>query len=120
MIAAAMLDRGKDPLSLLQRGLDLHPGNFGLRLTLARRELQFGDPFSSLEIARSLGQIDPDSLVPGLIAYDRDIFGRHSIEMQVASLIRLRRFQEASELVAANAPLLSPSPGVPTRSANQR
>jgi hypothetical protein len=118
MIAAAMLDRGEDPLSLLQRGLGLHPGNFGLRLTLARRELQFGNPSSSLEIGRSLRAINPDSLVPSLIAYDRNIFGCHSVEMQIASLIKLRRLREAGELVAANATLLSQSAGVPTRRSN--
>ena len=119
MIATSMLDRGKDPKALLQRGLGLHPGNFGLRLTLARRELHYGDPLSSLEIARLLREIDPQSLLPGLIAYDRDIFGRHSLEMQVASLVKLRQFKEASELIAESAPLLAPSPGVAAGGANQ-
>ena len=103
MLSAAMLDRAFDPLELLETGLTLHPGNYGLQLTKARRELQFGAPAISLRIARSLQSVDPDGLVPGLIAYDRNIFGRYAAEMEIASLSRLGRRAEAAQLIVANA-----------------
>jgi hypothetical protein len=103
MLSAAMLERASDPRDLLETGLALHPGNYGLQLTKARRELLFGDPAKSLPIARALQSVDPASLAPGLIAYDRDIFGRYAAEMEIASLSRLGRWTEAAQLIAANA-----------------
>lgn len=109
ILSAAILDRADDPRDLLNEGLTLHPGNYGIRLTQARRDLLFGDPSSSLEIARSLQSIDPDEIVPELIAYDRDIFGRYALEMEIAALSKLGRFAEATMLLAANARGLKPN-----------
>ncbi len=102
MLSAAMLDRASDPHELIKEGLLLHPGNHGLQLTRARRELQFGDPAISLGIARSLQSLDTASLVPGLIAYDQDIFGRYAVEMEIASLSRLGRQTEAAQRLITN------------------
>lgn len=107
MLSVAMLDRAADPNSLLDDGLALHPGNHGLLLTKARRELQFGDPHVSLMIARSLQAVDPDRLVPELIAYDRNIFRRYATEMEIASLSKLNRWAEATQLIARNADRLA-------------
>ena len=98
-----MLDRESDPEELLKEGLRFHPANYGLQLTKARRELQFGDPAVSLNIACSLQVVDPENLIPGLIAYDRNIFGRYAAEMEIASLSRLGRLAEATRQVAAKA-----------------
>lgn len=107
ILSVQLIGQGVDPLALIQKGLTFDPANPGLRLTLARRELSFGDPRNSLEIATSLRQINPDSLEPDLMAFDRDIFGRYAVEMQIASLTRLERFRDAAELIARSAPLLS-------------
>jgi hypothetical protein len=119
MLGTSMLERGDDPLSILNRGLRLHAENFGIKLTLAQRELQFGDPLKAFQIASALKAVDPDSIEPGLIAYDRDIFGRSSVETQIAGLRRLGRLQEAAALVARNASLLSSSSSMPPRSPNK-
>ena len=103
MLSASMLDRESDPKELLKEGLRVHPANYGLQLTKARRELQFGDPAVSLKIARSLQAVAPANLIPGLIAYDRNIFGRYAAEMEIASLSRLGRLAEATRQVAAKA-----------------
>lgn len=103
MLSAAMLDRASDPLGQLQEGLCLHPENYGLLLTMARRDLRYGDAESSLRTARFLQSVDPDTLVPGLIAYDRDIFSRYAAEMEIASLSRLGRRIEAAQAISRNA-----------------
>jgi hypothetical protein len=119
MLGATMLDKGDDPIALLRRGMNLHPENFGLRLTLARRELRFGDLRLAVEIARALQSVDPDSLKPGLVAYDRGIFGRYAIEMEIAGLARLGKTTEAAALAARKALILA-SGGMPTGGADQR
>jgi hypothetical protein len=107
MLSVSMLDRSSDPIELLAEGLDLHADNYGLSLTRARRDLKFGDPSSSLAIARSLQAIDPDELVPELVAYDRNIFRRYAIEMEIACLAKLGRVSEAVQLVARHAETLA-------------
>ena len=120
MLASSMLDRGLDPQSIINDGLELHPGNHGLRLTLASRELRFGVAARSLAITKALRAIDPDSLQPGLVAYDRDVFGRHALEVEIASLSRLGRMREAAMLLTANAGQLKPaSAGVPPHGADE-
>ena len=103
LLAAHALAHGSDPLDLIVAGLALHPENHGLLLTLAQRNLQHGKPESSLDIARKLQAIDPDALVPGLLAYDRDIFGRHAMAMEIASLSRMGRKGEAAAVLARTA-----------------
>jgi len=120
MLASSMLDRGLDPQSIINDGLELHPGNHGLLLTLASRELRFGDAARSLAIAQALRAVDPDSLQPGLVAYDRDVFGRYALEVEIASLSRLGRMREAAMLLTANAGQLKPaSAGVPPHGADE-
>jgi hypothetical protein len=107
MLASAMLDRGTDPDLILCKGLRLDPSNHGLILTRAQRDLQFGSPLQALAAARDLQRVDPDSLPLGLIAYDRDIFGRLAMEIEIAALAKLGRKQEAALLIAANAQRLA-------------
>ena len=114
MLASSMLGRDLDPRDIIEDGLELHPGNHGLLLTLASRELRFGDAARALAIARTLRAIDPDSLQPDLVAYDRNVFRRYALEVEIASLSRLGRMGEATLLLAANAGRLKPaSAGVP-------
>lgn len=100
LLAAQLLQKGGDPLVLIEAGLALHPGNHGLLLTLAQRNLRYGEAESALGIARRLQGIDPERLTPGPIAYDRDIFGRHAINMEIASLVQLGRKAEAASVLA--------------------
>lgn len=103
LLAAHQLRNGTDSLDLIEAGLALHPENYGLLLTLAQRNLQHGNAETSLVIARKLQAIDPDTLTPGLIAYDRDIFGRHAVAMEIAGLSRLGRKGEAAAVLARTA-----------------
>jgi glycosyltransferase involved in cell wall biosynthesis len=100
MLSTAMLRRGEDPLSLLNRGLRLHPGNHGLRLALAQRHFNAGKYEAAIRITRALQRINPKSLVPDLIAYDLEIFGRYALELEVASLVKLGRLADAAKLLA--------------------
>lgn len=100
MLSAVMLRRGEDPLSLLHRGLRLHPGNHGLRLALAQRHLNAGKYETARRMARKLQRINPDLLAADLIAYDRAIFGRYALEIEAASLVKLGRLAEAARLLA--------------------
>lgn len=106
LLAARQLQYGADAIDLISAGLVLHPENHGLLLTLAQRHLHFGDAHLTLDIARGLQAIDPNALTPGVIAYDRDVFGRRAIEMEIASLRRLSRMGEAVAVLAAKAPRL--------------
>ena len=101
MLSTAMLARGEDPLALLNRGLQLHPGNHGLHLALAQRHLNAGNHETALGLARELQRINPDLLVPDLIAYERAIFGRHALEIEIASLVKLGRLADAGKLLAS-------------------
>ena len=103
LLAAYQLRHGTDPLDLIEAGLALHPENYGLLLTLGQRNLQYGNAESALGIARKLQAINPDALTPGLLAYDRDIFGRHAVAMEIASLLRLGHKGEAAALLAGSA-----------------
>lgn len=100
MLAAARLKRGADPLALLERGLVLHPGNHGLELTLAQRHLAFGEWEAAIRITAALRQINPDRLKPELMAYDRNVFGKYAVDIEVACLVRLGRLAEASRLLS--------------------
>jgi hypothetical protein len=108
LLAAHQLQKGDDPLGLIEAGLVLHPGNHGLLLTLAQRNLKYGEAESALGIARRLQGIDPDALTPGPLAYDRDIFGRHAINIEIASLFRLGRKAEAASVLASKSGTLAP------------
>lgn len=99
ILAAAMLKRGVDPLALLERGLAMHPGNHGLELTLAQRHLKFGEWELAADITAALRRINPDRLKPELIAYDREVFGRYAVDIEVACLMKLGRLAEASRLL---------------------
>lgn len=103
MLAAERLSRGCDPTPLIDTGLRLHPENHGLHLTQARHDLLAGNAARALETACALQDVDPDALPLGLVAYDRDVFGKYAREIQIASLARLGRMSEAALLLAANA-----------------
>jgi hypothetical protein len=108
ILAAHQLRQDDDPIGLIETGLALHPGNHGLLLTLAQRHLKFGEAESALGIARRLQEIDPDALTPGPLAYDRDIFSRHAINTEIASLVKLGRKAEAASVLAGKARTLAP------------
>lgn len=103
LLAAHLLQHGDDPGDIIQLGLTLHPENYGLQLTLAQRDLQHGNAETALHIARRLQSVDPDTLTPELLSYDRDIFGPHALQMEVACLIRLGRRAEAALVLTKKA-----------------
>lgn len=108
LLAAHQLQHGEDALGFIETGLILHPGNHGLLLMLGQHHLKCGDAESALGIACGLQAVDPDTLVPGPLAYDRDIFGRHAIKMQIASLVQLGRKAEAASVLAGTVRQLAP------------
>jgi hypothetical protein len=120
MLAASLLARGTDAMTIIAQGLQFHPDNHALRLTQARRELVFGDPAAGLAIARELQTVDGAALVPGLVAYDLDIFGRSAAEIEIACFAKLGRLAEAARTTVEKRHLLARSPGMAARRADQR
>jgi hypothetical protein len=57
-----------------------------------------GDAARSLIIAQAPWAVDPDSPQPGLVAYDRDVFKHHALQVEIISLSKLGHMREAAKL----------------------
>jgi glycosyltransferase involved in cell wall biosynthesis len=80
-IARLELERGQNPLSLIEKGLARVPEDYGLLFLYGRALLAAARPHEALEVATRLRKVDPDELTRGLLAFDRSIFEEKAREL---------------------------------------
>ena len=94
-MARLLMERGKDPLALIDSGIERVPEDHGLRFLRGRALLDMGRHTEALDVAAWLRSIDPESLGDGLLAFDRSIFGEKACELAALASLRLGRRHDA-------------------------
>jgi glycosyltransferase involved in cell wall biosynthesis len=90
-IARLELERGRNPLPLIENGLARLPDDYGLLFFYGRALLAAGRPHDALEVAGRLRKVDPDQLTPGLLAFDRGIFDEKACELMALAGLQIAR-----------------------------
>lgn len=90
-IARLELERGQNPLPLIERGLARVPGDYGLLFLYGRALLAAARPHEALEVASRLQKVDPDQLTRGLLAFDRSIFAEKACELAAVACLQITR-----------------------------
>jgi tetratricopeptide (TPR) repeat protein len=100
ILARLNLERGEDPLPLIERGLARMPEDHGLTFLHGRALLDADRPLEALEVAARLRAVDPDHLTEELLAFDRGIFREKACELAAVACLRLGRRREAGAFFA--------------------
>ncbi|OCC03641.1 hypothetical protein BA190_18110 [Labrys sp. WJW] len=95
-LARTELDAGNDALRLIDEGLEFEPADHALAFLRGQALLRAGRAEQALDIALSLGSIDPDGLLDGVLAFDRRIFLDMACELAALACLRLGRRKEAA------------------------
>jgi tetratricopeptide (TPR) repeat protein len=90
-IARLELERGQNPLPLIENGLARVPDDYGLLFLYGRALLAAGRPQQALEVANRLRKVDADQLSPGLLAFDRSIFDEKACELMALAGLQIAR-----------------------------
>lgn len=98
-VARLMIEQGGDPTAVIDAALARLPGDHAMRFLKARWLLATGDAKAAVAIADDLLAIDPDGLAPGVMAFDKRIFGSAARELKAAALVRLGDFAAASAVL---------------------
>jgi hypothetical protein len=104
-LACLQMERGQDPLPLIEKGLARVPDDHGLKFLYGRALIAASRPLEALKIAAQLIELDPDQLTDGLLAFDRSIFREKACELAALACLRLRRRDEAGAYFAEAARL---------------
>jgi tetratricopeptide (TPR) repeat protein len=104
-----MLDRGEDPLQLIDEGLERMSSDYGLLFLRGRALLYAGRAEEALEVAVRLRRTNVSAVDGGLLAFDRGIFADKACELAALACLRLGHrsdagawFEEASRLAPEN------------------
>jgi tetratricopeptide (TPR) repeat protein len=90
-IARLELERGQNPLPLIESGLARVPDDYGLLFLYGRALLAAARPHEALDVASRLRKVDPDQLTRGLLAYDRSIFEEKACELAAIARLQIAR-----------------------------
>jgi tetratricopeptide (TPR) repeat protein len=90
-IARLELERGQNPLPLIESGLARVPDDYGLLFLYGRALLTAARPHEALEVATRLQQVDPDQPTRGLLAFDRSIFVEKACELAAFACLQITR-----------------------------
>jgi tetratricopeptide (TPR) repeat protein len=88
-IARLELERGENPLPLIEAGLARVPDDYGLLFVYGRALLAAARPREALEIANRLRKVDANQLRPGLLAFDRSIFAEKAHELAATACLQI-------------------------------
>jgi glycosyltransferase involved in cell wall biosynthesis len=91
IIARLELERGGNPLPLIERGLARLPDDYGLLFYYGRALLAASRPHEALEVAGRLLKVNPDQLTGGLLAFDREIFEDKARELAAIAVSQIAR-----------------------------
>jgi len=89
------LERGEDPLPLIDANTHYAEGDYGLLFLRGHALLKAGRPLEALETARRLRQIDPDTLQESLLAFDRRVFRDKACELAALACLAAGLRKEA-------------------------
>jgi len=101
LVARLLIERGGDPSAIIADALGRFPDDHAMTFLKARWLLRSGQPREAIALLDHLLAIDPDDVPPGLMAFDREIFGSHARELKAAALIRLGDVAGAGTLMLA-------------------
>ena len=90
-IARLELERGQNPLPLIESGLARVPDDYGLLFLYGRALLAAARPHEALDVASRLRKVDSDQLTRGLLAFDRSIFEEKARELAAIACLQIAR-----------------------------
>jgi glycosyltransferase involved in cell wall biosynthesis len=91
IIARLELERGQNPLPLIESWLARVPDDYGLLFLYGRALLAAARPHEALEVASRLQKVDPDQLTGGLLGFDRSIFEEKACELAAFACLQIAR-----------------------------
>jgi tetratricopeptide (TPR) repeat protein len=94
-VARLQMERGEDPLALIEKGLARVPNDYGLLFLYGKALIDADRPLEALETATRLLALDPDGLTDELLAFDRSIFREKGCELAALACLRLGRRHDA-------------------------
>lgn len=99
-IARLSLERGDDPLPLIEENAHHLAQDYGLAFLRGHALLNAGRPLEALQAAMALRRIDPDELHEGLLAFDRGIFRGKACELAAQACLDAGKRREAAAYLA--------------------
>ena len=112
LVARLRIEGGRDPSDVIEDALRRLPGDHATRLLKARWLVMSGDPRLAMPILDELMSVDADRMPPGVMAFDKRIFGRYAREMKAAALVKLGDFAGAGMLLRHGAESRSDAPAL--------
>ena len=109
LVARLRLETGGDPSDVIAEALQRFPEDHAMRFLKARWLLSRGLALEAVSVLDELLAIDPDSLLPGMMAFDKRIFGSAARELKAAALVKLRDFAGAAALIVPAAAARPPA-----------
>jgi len=109
LLARLRLERGENPLALIDRGLARLDQDHALWFLRGRALLEAGEAQEALQTALRLRNVDVQQLSDGLLAFDQRIFRDMACELAALACLRLNRRDEAADYFAQAAQM---APGV--------
>jgi tetratricopeptide (TPR) repeat protein len=106
-MARLYLESGKNPLPVIESGLQRVPEDYGLMFLRGHALLNAARPNEALSVAMQLREVNPDHLTDGLLAFDRSIFCEKACELAALACLRAGRRQEAAAYLVERARMAS-------------
>jgi hypothetical protein len=104
LVARLRLETGGDPSDVIADALQRFPGDHAMRFLKARWLLSRGMAMEAVFVLDELLAIDPESLPPGQMAFDKRIFGSAARELKAAALVKLGDLAGAAALLVPAVP----------------
>jgi tetratricopeptide (TPR) repeat protein len=89
VVTRLRIETGRDPSDIIEEALRRFPEDHAMSFLKARWLLNSGEAGAAIALLDQLLSIEPDSLPPGNMAFDKRIFGISAREMKAAALVQL-------------------------------